>query len=236
MKDGIELVKSVRIKKGTRSVNRNNRRAKTARVSGTRGLHDLLELYEGINGFNASTLGLTDYKTTYGEVAESGIKTLSEKFSQHGPIEKFPTTQRTFFDLGSGIGRVVLGMAILHTEIQSRGIEIVPDRVRFSQQALRRLHTKQVLDRVQNIHGNILDPALNLRVACWIFISNLCFDEGTQQKLVEKLEAECQPGCVVICSREMPFSGASHFTKVEKDCKIHMTWSNTSTCMVYVRN
>ena len=99
--------KPIRSRKGTRTLLR-HRRARTGRVSGTRGLHDLLELYEGINGFNASTLGLLDYKTTYGEVSGAGIKTLSDKFSQYGSLEKFPTGQKTFFDLGSGIGRVVL--------------------------------------------------------------------------------------------------------------------------------
>ena len=229
----IELTKPIRSRKGTRALLRHHRRARTGRISGTRGLHDLLELYEGINGFNASTLGLLDYKTTYGEVSGAGIKTLSEKFSQYGSLEKFPAGQKTFFDLGSGIGRVVLGIAILHPEIQARGIEIVPDRVRFSQQALGRLHTKQILDRIQNGHGNILDPLLNLRSACWIFISNLCFDGPTQEKLAEKLEAECQPGTVIISSREMPFAQTSHFVIQEKNCQVHMTWSNTSTCLIY---
>ena len=232
MKEGIELTKHNKLRKGTRSFGKSLRR-RTARVSGARGLRDLIELYEGINGFNASTLGLTDYKTTNGEVTEAGIKTLSEKFSQYGPLEKFPGAQRTFFDLGSGIGKVVLGMAILHPEIQARGIEIVPERVRFSQQALGRLHTKQITDRIHNSHGNILDPAVNLKPACWIFVSNLCFDGPTQEKLAQKLEAECQPGCIVICSREMPFPQISHFEKMEQMCQVQMSWSNNSTCLVY---
>jgi hypothetical protein len=234
MKEGIELTRHPKLRKGTRSF-RKGVRNRTARVSGARGLRDLIELYEGINGFNASTLGLTEYKTTNGEVTEAGIKTLSEKFSHYGPLGKFPADQQTFFDLGSGIGRVVLGMAILHPEIQARGIEIVPDRVRFSQQALGRLYTRQIIDRIHNSHGNILDPAVNLKQACWIFISNLCFDGPTQEKLAQKLETECQPGCIVICSREMPFPQLSHFEKIEQVCQVQMSWSNTSTCIIYIR-
>jgi SAM-dependent methyltransferase len=209
--------------------------AKTGRVQGRRGLHDLLELYQGLSGFNASTIGLTEHKTTYGEVAEGGMKSLSDKFQEHGPITNFPPEQRAFFDIGCGIGRLNLGMAILHPEIQSKGVEIVPDRVRFAHQALERLRARQIAQRVQITHGSFLDVSYSYSSACWIFFSNLCFEEEVQKKLVEKLEAECKPGCIIICSRELLTSENSPFEKIEHGVPVQMTWSNTSTCFVYRR-
>jgi len=229
----ISATKQVRVRT-TRSARPLRRAAKTARVHGRRGLHDLLEIYQGLSGFNASTLGLTEYKTTYGEVAEQGMKVLSEKFSQHAPIMNFPEDQRTFYDLGCGIGRLVLGMAILHGEIRARGIEIVPDRVRQAHHAIERLgKARQITPRIQITQGSFLDAAINYGDACWIFISNLCYDEGIQNDIYVKLEAECKKGCVLICSRELPLRVGSRLEKIEEGVNVCMTWSNTSTCIIY---
>ena len=228
----ISTTKQVRVRT-TRSA-KVPRRAKTARVHGRRGLHDLLEIYQGLSGFNASTLGLTEYKTTYGEVAEQGMKTLSEKFSQHAPIMNFPEEQRTFYDLGCGIGRLVLGMAILHGEIRARGIEIVPDRVRQAHHAIERLGKgKQITPRIQIKQGSFLDSSINYGDACWIFVSNLCYDDSIQKDIYTKLETECKKGCVIICSREFTLGETTRFEKIEQSVNVCMTWSNTSTCVIY---
>lgn len=224
--------KQVRIRT-TRSAKTPRRGPKTFRVQGRRGLHDLLEIYQGLSGFNASTLGLAEYKTTYGEVAEAGMKILSEKFMHHGALTNFPEGQRTFYDLGCGIGRLVLGMAILHTEIQSKGIEIVPDRVRQGHHAIERLKAKQVTSRIQIRHGSFLDVSVNYGDACWIFLSNLCFDEKIQEEIYRKIEAECKKGCIVICSREFAQPNPSRLEKIELGVNVPMTWSNTSTCVIY---
>jgi len=217
----------------TRAIRVQKNRVRTARVSGRRGLHEFLQVYNGLSGFDASTLGLTDYKTTYGEVSESGIKTLADKFSQVAPIQTFPAGQKTFYDLGCGVGKILLGIAFLHPEIQVRGIEIVPDRVRYGQLARSRVQSKQIADRVQILHGSFTDPNLNLNNACWIFISNLCLDDETQTALARKLESGCSKGCVVICSRDIPFSSTSPFEKIDGAIPIQMTWSNSSTCSMY---
>jgi SAM-dependent methyltransferase len=162
------------------------------------------------------------------------MKVLSEKFSQHAPIMNFPEDQRTFYDLGCGIGRLVLGMAILHGEIRARGIEIVPDRVRQATHAIERLGKgKQIMPRIQITQGSFLDPAVNYGDACWIFLSNLCYDETVQKDIYVKLEAECKKGCVLICSRELPLGEGAHFEKIEQGVNVAMTWSNTSTCVIY---
>ena len=229
----ISSTKQLRVRT-TRSAKPIRRVAKTARVHGRRGLHDLLEIYQGLSGFNASTLGISEYKTTYGEVTEQGMKTLSDKFTQHGPITGFPEEQRTFYDLGCGIARLNLGMAILHNEIQSRGIEIVPDRVRQAHHAIERLGKgKHITQRIQITHGSFLDSSVNYGNACWIFVSNLCYDEGTQSNIFIKLNTECKKGAIIISSREFPISEGSRLQKIEQGINVCMTWSNTSTCVIY---
>jgi SAM-dependent methyltransferase len=210
--------------------------AKTARI-GRRGLHDLLEIYRGLDGFHSNTIGFQEYTTTYGEMTEAGIQILSEKFKTYAPLSKFPQDRRTFYDLGCGIGKIVVGVAILNPDIRAKGIEIIPDRIRQANNALQRIKTRSVASRVQFSQGSFIESTVSLRDACWIYISNLCFDETTQKIIASKLEAEVVPGCVIITSKEFPFStNPSRFDKVEASTNIPMTWSATSMCIVYRRN
>ena len=211
------------------------RRAKTARV-GRRGLHDLDEYYRGLTGFNVNVLGMSEHVTTYGEVSNPGILTLTETFKRHAPPSKFSSEQRNFFDLGCGIGRIVVGIALLVPEIRSNGIEIVSERVRTAQTALSRIHSKQLSSRIQIRHGSFLDTGITFQAVCWIFISNLCFSPEVQRSIAERLEKECSPGCVIICSKSLPFStDVQRFEKVDSGINVAMSWSATSTCEVYRR-
>jgi len=208
------------------------RRAKTVRV-GRRGLHELDDIYRGLSGFGIQTIGLSGPETTYGEVANQGISVLAEVFKRHAPPSKFSAANRNFFDLGCGIGRLVVGIAAIVPEIHSNGIEIVSDRVRISQIALGRISSKQLASRIQIRQGNFLDAAISYRSVCWIFLSNLSFSHEFQRSLAERFERECIPGCVIICIRELPFSVGSHIEKVDMNFTVPMTWSAGSTCIAY---
>ena len=202
-----------------------NRRVKTFR-QGRRGLHEFLQVYNGITGFNNSPIGLSEFRTTYGEITEGGIQIISDKFKElkHGKV---------FYDLGSGIGKVVLGMAFLNENLQSRGVEIVPERIRANQQALERVKRRQITERIQIRLGSILDSAiLNLADADWVFFSNLCLDADTNEGITRALGA-MKAGSVVICSRELPFP-QGQFHLIERII-VPMTWSSNSSCYVYKR-
>ena len=211
------------------------RRAKTVRT-GRRGLHELDEYFRGISGFGMNLIGNTEHVTTYGEVSNQGLHVLAELFKRHAPLSKFGTGSRNFFDLGCGVGRVVLGIALLVPEIHSNGIEIVPERIRLAQAAASRIHSKNLSSRIQIRQGSFLDPGISYNSVCWIFISNLCFNPEIQRALAERLEKECSPGCVIICSKELPFStDAARFEKIDSGIVVPMTWSATSTCNIYRR-
>jgi len=211
------------------------RRAKTARV-GRRGLHELEDYFRGISGFNLNTIGDSEHETTYGEVSNHGIYILAEHFKRYAPLSKFPVSSRNFFDIGSGVGRAVVGMALLVPEIHANGIEIVPERIRLAQTALSRIHSRSLGSRIQIRQGNFLDSAISYNSVCWIFISNLSFKPEIQRALAERLEKECSPGCVIICSKELPFStDAVRFERIGVNLIVPMSWSVISTCHVYRR-
>jgi SAM-dependent methyltransferase len=211
------------------------RRNTTARVGGNRGLSHLVEIYHDLNGFGVTIEGLNEYKTTYGEVTDDGIKVLSDKFTQYFPVSKMSAKQRTFYDLGCGIGRLNLGMAILHPEIQSIGVEIVPDRVKQAHSAIERLNNiVNITKRINIIERSIFDPTININNACWIFVSNLCYDESIMSKLYNKLESECKKGCVIICSRALPLLDVSRLEQIEENVIVPMTWDAKSSCIIYM--
>jgi SAM-dependent methyltransferase len=207
-----------------------SKRGKTARVHGSRGLHDtLLDTYNGINGFVTLSIGTSSEHNTYGEVSPQGIRILYEKFKQYAPLK----SRRRFYDLGSGVGKVVLGMAVLNHELESYGIEINPERARLASMAHSRIKTPHIQRRVHFIQDSIFNPSLRLKEACWIFVSNLCFDSEMQEKLSQKID-EVEPGTVIICSRALNVS-KERFEVLENNCVVPMSWSNSSSCWIYRR-
>lgn len=195
----------------------------------------LAPLYDGISAFKVQFTGLENYKTTYGEVTPEGTQVLSQLFEANSSLTRFLPARRVFYDLGCGGGKVVLGMALLHPELRCTGFEIVPERVQVAQTALARIKQRSVANRISFTTTSFLDPKINLSNAGWIYISNLCFDTETQKALARKLEEECEPGTVVICSKEMPWGGESSWQLVAANQRIPMSWSTTASSNIYRR-
>lgn len=214
-------------------------RGRTLRTRGPRraaaDLSALETYYNGLSGFQVSLTGMEGYKTTYGEVTPEGIKALEGVFQATTPTSSLPQSRRVFYDLGCGVGKVVLGIAMLHPELRAVGLEIVSDRIAHAHTALSRAGSgrRGLAGRVSFRTTSFLTPETNLADAGWIYISNLCFDEETQKGIAEKLEAECAAGTVMICSKQMPFSEGGHWQKVGDDHKVPMSWSAESKCYVY---
>ena len=218
---------------------RTGHRARTAHNRSSRRKADLgilNTLYDGLSGFQVNTQKVAipgSYTTTYGEVTPEGIQALAGLFAKYSPLQTMPTGQRTFYDLGCGNGKVVIGMVLLQAGLQGRGYEIVTDRIEQAKTAVGRLKQRWTASRCHFESTSFLEPAVNLGDACWIYISNLCFDLETQKALAEKLEKQASRGCVVICSKEMPFSSDGPFVRVASGEVIPMSWSTASSVNVY---
>jgi hypothetical protein len=211
------------------------KRNKTSRVHGSRGLHDtIINTYNGINGFNTYKIGVESDKSIYGEVSLQGIRNLYDKFMLYAPLQKTASVRPKFYDLGSGVGKVVIGIAVLNTDIESYGIENVPDRARLASFAHSKIKSSSLQKRVNFIHDSFLSNSVSLKGVNWIFISNTCFDSETQNSLVDKIHREVDSGTIIICSRPLAID-SSKFAVLEKNCIIPMSWSNTTSCYIYKR-
>jgi len=207
------------------------RKAKTLRVK--KGLHDITEYYTGLSGFGANIVG-SNKNTTYGEISLSGLVALADTFKRFAPLSTFDKADRNYIDLGSGIGKTVVGMAMLVPEIQCNGIETVYDRHEAAMSARKRIPSNSLASRIHFRHGSFLEPPYTFKSACWIFISNLLFSSDLQASLAKHLETECPAKAVIICSKALPFSGNT-FECIDTGIAIPMSWSATSTCYVYRR-
>lgn len=190
------------------------------------------QLFSGLMGNTANTDKYTTYQTTYGEVTEPGIRKMSETFQKFCPLNGVPIETRVFFDLGCGVGKAVIGMAILHSDIRSCGIEIVADRIQLARQAHARVKNRNIANRVAFYEGSFLDPKFRFGNTCWVYTSNLCLNEGTQQQLLTKLAAELPQHAVVICSKEFTGAETKGFQLKEK-VNIPMTWNEQHVVNVY---
>jgi Histone methylation protein DOT1 len=199
---------------------RPNKRAVTRR--------NLNKVYTGISGYGGNTAGLDPrFPTTYGEVKVESIEKLVEFFQSASPAR----AGRAFYDLGSGAGKVVLGVAHLVPGLKARGVELVPTRHDLAVLALSRLEDPRVKSRVEFTCGSMMDTAL--ADAQWIYLSNLCFSAELNKEIAEKIGREVVAGTVLVCSSELPLD----LTQFERlpDRNLPMTWSDTSTVRVYRR-
>lgn len=224
---------------------RNTRRAQRHGRTRTRSLQkgrgrpwaeQLKLFYEGLDGFqaNRSRLALPgSYDTTYGEVTVEGIKALHTVFSEKMPLQSVPPERRVFCDLGCGNGKVVVGMALLEPALKvARGYEILVDRVEQAKTAVGKIKQKETQAKCHFESTSFLDPAVSLKNASWIYISNLCFNGETQDALAKKLQEECPKGCVIACSKEFSFPPEGRIQK-EKRVNVPMSWSSSSEVTIY---
>lgn len=193
-----------------------------------------MQIFNGLDGhYTDSENKYSGYALTYGEGTEAGIHKMSKMFTKYLPLSQIPVQNRTFYDLGCGLGKIVVGMALLHPQIRSIGIEIVDDRARQAGIALSRL-SKHVQNRCGIMTGSIFDEQFFYGNACWIYVSNLCFTPEHNSQLSLKLGREVPVGSVIQCSKAL--ENATENRLVLKEIhRVPMTWTDESQLHVYVK-
>jgi|UniRef100_A0A6C0IEH2 hypothetical protein len=186
------------------------------------------KLYNGLSGFG---LGHSDgeHNITYGELKDESLPILYEVFSRYAPLSNIIGSYRNFYDLGSGVGKVVLGLTALNSSLKGIGIEVVSERVQQANTALQRVRDSSLKQRIEFLCLSFLDDSIHYGKACWLFISNLCFTEDVKQKLTEKLERELNAGAVIVCSKAL---NSDKFEQVNY-ITLPMSWSDESKVYVY---
>jgi hypothetical protein len=208
--------------KNTRKNNRSNRRAHTYKK--------ILKVYEPLSAHNVNKeLYDKKYPLTYGEVTNEGATELAKIFTNIKSIKTYPVGQRTFYDLGSGIGRFVFLITNLIPSLTSKGIELAKERHDTAMIAYNNLNDVSLQKRVEFINCSLFDKPLN--DAAWIFISNLCFSDELNESLFKKFEVELRPHTIIIFMKHLnlPTDKFDNLgTKI-----VPMSWKEESTVYIY---
>ena len=193
-------------------------------------IRELIEtMYKGIEGYGGDSKYKEKYNTTYGEITLAGIEKLIHVYRKSYPLSKYPLDQRTFYDLGSGIGKNVMMVASLVPEFHAKGIEIVKDRHDKAMSVYHKYNSPSKA-RIIFINGSLYDYSIH--DAAWIFISNLCFSEDMNDLLVDKLEKEARRNTLIACSVQLPCKNTSTIHFLQKVI-IPMTWNSDSDVFLY---
>lgn len=187
------------------------------------------EAYADISGFgiDASERNLIEEQggnPTYGEITFKAMQELINYLNLG--------TTDTFFDLGSGVGKICCQVA-LTTPAHAIGIELSHTRYELAQKVKQLLMDKKVLldsNKLLFIEQNILDADLNN--ATVIFTCSLCFSENLMQALTQKIQKIPHLKSILTLKElAAPHTGFA----LTKTFHLPMTWSENTAVYVYQR-
>jgi len=170
------------------------------------------------------TTAAGQHNLTYGEIEWPALKIMLDYVQK----QSLTPSGTRFYDLGCGRGRAVLYMAMSGLFEHSVGIEVLPERVSLAKDALNKLRASIPIagSRVKLFEASFLNPAFKYKDAKLVFLSNMCFDNETQNAIFRKLNLEMPKGSLVFCSRP-PSEGLTAFETLGIE-KVPMTWTPTS--------
>ena len=164
---------------------------------------------DGIGGHDTDPQSL---QLTYGEVTPLGVRQLAQEMgitdcdNRDHQADGSDESDIVFYDLGSGVGRLVTQMYFDQPDRVTKavGIELAEDRHRIGEMALEGIIAEEEYmienfyspydDKdvdtstfsIQLIHGNVLDVDLDPKTT-HVYISSLCFPKNVLEQLQKKL-------------------------------------------------
>mmetsp|Transcript_11557 Transcript_11557/g.24322 ORF Transcript_11557/g.24322 Transcript_11557/m.24322 type:complete len:293 (+) Transcript_11557:138-1016(+) len=160
----------------------------------------------------------------YGEVTYTGMEALYTALRlKRGDV---------FYDLGSGVGKLVLYVALRGEVLRSVGLEVGERRHALADSACQRL-AKQV-----EVQGT---PCADFAVmladisrqhyndATVVVMTNLCMDMGIINRTLNAL-MKCPSLKRIVCITPMPPHSRLNLSRI---VKVHCTWAKTSSWQVY---
>ena len=189
---------------------------------------DCSDLFAGISGYGidqAESASLIDKGAapTYGEATYEAVERMAQ-------IVKKELNNGVFYDLGCGVGKVVVQLYETTNVRKAVGVELSPTRYKSAQEAVSRMRKKGLIKKgrtISFIEGNILD--LNLKDATVVFMCSTCFSPELMRKMTDKL-ASGKKGLVVITLKQLPEDKRFVLEKTEQ---MKMTWSSASSVYFY---
>jgi hypothetical protein len=166
------------------------------------------------------------YASTYGELTLNGMKTIMKKIKKYLDVKNI-----RFIDLGSGLGKLPIIMCYHFNAKKCTGIELSTERHNNAMEMYNKLDPN-LQQKINYINDDIFNNKLGsyLSEYNFIFISNLCFSQELNKKLVVKLQ-ECKSGTNILCSKALE----ADYLKLIDKFQVEMSWSDNSIIHHYIK-
>ena len=181
----------------------------------------IIKLYDSYNGYiisneDKNTILANGSSPTYGTILLEGVdKLISELDSYDGVL----------YDLGSGVGQMVLYSSLQYPFKRCIGVELSKDRHKIAMEVKKELGAS--VENAEFYNDNILNIPVTDATA--IYVSSLCFSDSFLAEVANKLNEELQPGTKVFSSRLISGLNAN----LDKEDSVQMSWEANSSIKHY---
>lgn len=160
----------------------------------------------------------------YGEINFQSLKKLIDHLKLNN--------NDVFYDLGSGVGKVVIQTALTSPVKKSIGVELSLMRYQDAQKALTiaQHFDKTLLSRCNFVNADML--TVDLSDASVIYTCSTAFSEQFMKKITSYLASFKQPFRLVSL-QDLP--DTKHFTLTER-LKLNMSWARNTPVYIYQNN
>lgn len=132
-------------------------------------------------------------------LSHESIPILYEIYTKYAPLLKIAQPFRNFYHIGSGSGKLVIGLAYMNSTLKSTGIETTPESIKDGNIALEKVKYEQVKRRIELLCISPLNESVKYTNACWIYLSEV----ADKESIVQKLANEVKKGCIIICESQI---------------------------------
>lgn len=185
------------------------------------------ELYQNISGFCIENYEAEEIKKlgsspTYGEITPEAVKSL---------IADLKLTEKdVFYDLGSGVGKMVVQFYLESPVKKSAGYELSPTRNNHALRVKNNLATMGLLEKGRSldfIQKDLFEA--DLRDATIVYLPSTCFSDDFMKRLTEKL-SYLKKGLRVLTLRTLP---PHKSFMLRKTYSLPMTWAKQVSVYLY---
>ena len=185
------------------------------------------KLYRDVDGWGATDADNRQFNgnlaSTYGELTPLGVQRLLNclQFNEND----------VFYDLGSGVGKVVLQVAMAVSIQKCVGVELVASRCRSSKAVLRTARA-QGLVKAKSIGfrcESFLDA--NISDATVVYMCSTCYSTNLMRRIVQKIKGIKKRPVTVITLRE--FDRNHRGFQYIGDVKLDASWSRNVKAAIY---
>ena len=142
-------------------------------------------------------------KFSNNENLEETVPVLYEIFNKYAPLSKISVPFRNFYDIGSGLGKIVISMAQKHSFLKCTGIEVDSEKVVLANTALNKIRDESLRKRIEFFCISIIDSSVNYSNACWVLLSNNSFRDEEHYSLIEKLVNQLKTGSIILSFKQI---------------------------------